>query len=266
MGRTKECQAAAAALLVAVASLSGCSSPKRPGEVHGHLIQPASQQGPFCVQHTFGDVKSGGVQHSVTPSASEPIAFAADDHPADAGKLLVLDHQLDALPLEIARIQRGMVKRFTGRLIKDGVTAWSALDLDRLVAISVERRVFDFRTHQSRPVADPVFRRIEPLSFARKWSDSQRTEVEVVNVFPITLVEAQLFVCAANPAWADKNSLADVEDETDSLSDGVTDVFLLDHRVTQGLTYTYGKPIDMTENLAGIMGSIWQHAPRGPQW
>ena len=263
MGRTKECQAALAALLVA-AALSGCGSNPRPGEVHGRLVQPPTQQGPLCGQHPFGDVKSGGVQHAVAPSASEPIAFASDDHPADASKLLVLDHPLDPLPLEIARIRRGMVKRFTGRFIKDGVMAWSALDLDRLVAVSVERRVFDLRTHQSRPVADPVFTRIEHLSFARKWTDSQRTEIEVVNVFPIGILEAQLFVCAANPVWADKNPLA--EDETDDMADGVTDVFLLDHRVTQGLTYTYDKPIDMTENLAGIMGSIWQHAPRGPEW
>jgi len=260
---SKECQAALAALLVA-AALSGCGSNPRAGEVHGHLVQPPTQQGPLCGQHPFGDVKGGVVQHAVAPSASEPIAFASDDHPADASKLLVLDHSLDPLPLEIARIRRGMVKRFTGRFIKDGITAWSALDLDRLVAVSVERRVFDFRTHQSRAVADPVFTRIEHLSFARKWTDSQRTEIEVVNVFPISIVEAQLFVCAANPVWADKNPLA--EDETDDMADGVTDVFLLDHRVTQGLTYTYDKPIDMTESLAGIMGSIWQHAPRGPEW
>jgi hypothetical protein len=209
-------------------------------------------------------VKSGEVQHAVTPSASEPIAFAADDHPSDAGKLLVLDHELDQLPPEIARIRRGMVKRFTGKFIKDGLTGWSALDLDRLVAVSVERRVFDFRSHQSRPVVDPLFAQREQLSFARKWSDAQRTEVEVVKVFPLTMLEAQLFVCAANPQWADKNPLGD--DEGGDLTDGVTDVFLLDHRVTQGLTYTYNKPIDMSENLANILGSIWQHAPRGPEW
>jgi hypothetical protein len=264
MDRTERCRAAVAALLVATASLSGCASTARPGEVHGHLVQPPTNDGPFCGQHPFGDVKGGGIQHSVAPSASEPVAFASDDRPSDAGKLLVLDHPLDPLPREIARIRRGMVKRFTGRFIKDGLTGWSALDLERLVAVSVERRVFDFRTHQSRPVSDPVFGQREELSFARKWTDGQRTEVEVVKVFPITLVEAQLFVCAANPVWADKNLLA--EDETDDLSDGVMDVFLLDHRVTQGLAYTYSKPIDMTENLAGILGSIWQHEPRGPAW
>jgi hypothetical protein len=142
--------------------------------------------------------------------------------------------------------------------------AWSALDLERLVAVSVERRVFDFRTHQSRPVSDPVFSRVEQLSFARKWSNGQRTEVEVVKVFPISLVEAQLFVCAANPSWADKNPLSD--EAPDEMAEGVVDVFLLDRRQAQGVVYRYDKPIDMSENLAIVLGSVWQHAPQGPSW
>ena len=89
--------------------------------------------------------------------------------------------------------------------------------------------------------------------------------MEVVKVFPITVVEAQLFVCAANPVWADKSPLPE-DDGTDEMSPGVTDVFLLDRRQAQDLAYKYIKPIDMSENLAGILGSIWAHAPRGPQW
>jgi hypothetical protein len=265
MDRTKVIHAALAALLCATALLSGCSSsPQRPGEKKGRLIQPPTTEGPFCAQHPFGEVKSGDIQHSMTQSSTEPMAIASDDHPSDAGKLLVLSHPLDPLPLEISRIRRGAVKRFTGKYIKDGVTAWSAVDLERLVAVSIERRVFDFRTHQSRPVPDPVFSEVEHLDFARKWSDSERTEVEVVKVFPITLVEAQLFVCAANPAWADKSPLGEVD--ADEMSDGVTDVFLLDRRTAQDLSYKYIKPIDMTENLASVLGSIWSHAPRGPAW
>jgi hypothetical protein len=264
MDRTKVVRAALAAFLAATALLSGCSSPQRPGEKKGHLIQPPTTEGPFCAQHPFGDVKSGDVQHSMAQSSTEPVAIASDDHPSDAGKLLVLNHPLEPLPLEVARIRRGMVKRFTGKVIKDGVTAWSAIDLERLVAVSVERHVFDYRTHQSRQVVDPIFSQVEHLDFARKWSDGQRTEVEVVKVFPITLVEAQLFVCAANPAWADKSPAG--VDDTDDLSDGITDVFLLDRRQAQDLTYKYIKPIDMTENLAGVLGSIWAHAPRGPAW
>lgn len=264
MGRIKVAHGVAAAATVVLATLCGCHAPQRPGEAHGHLIQPATTQGPFCQQHPFGEIKSGDVQHTVTPLASEPVAMASDDHPSDAGKLRVLEHPLEPLPVEIARIRRGVVKRFTGKFIRDGEVAWSAVDLERLIAVSVERRVFDFRTHQSRPVADPVFSQVEQLSFARKWSDGQRTEVEVIKVFPITLVEAQLFVCAANPSWADKNPLSD--DETDEMSEGVVDVFLLDRRQAQDLVYKYTKPIDMNNNLAIVLASIWQHAPRGPSW
>ena len=87
---------------------------------------------------------------------------------------------------------------------------------------------------------------------------------EVIKVFPVTLVEAQLVVCAANPSWADKNPLA--EDEPDAMAQGVVDAFLLDRRETQGVVYKYDKPIDMSENMAIILGSVWQHAPRGPSW
>lgn len=265
MDRIKGGHAALAAVLFVSAFSSGCSSPQRPGEIHGRVVQPPATEGPFCERHPFGEVKRGPVQRSVAQASTESVAIASDDHPSDAGKLIVLDHPLEPLPLEVARIRRGILKGFTGKFIKDGVIAWSAIDLERLVAVSVERRIFDFRTHQSRPVPDPLFSRVEQLSFARKWSDSQRTELEVVKVFPIALVEAQLFVCAANPAWADKSPPSEDAD-ADELSDGVTDVILLDHRQAQGLSYKYIKPIDLTENLAGILGSIWQRAPREPAW
>jgi hypothetical protein len=245
-------------------SLAGCVSQPQPGMEHGHLIQPKTTQGPFCEHHPFGEIKAGNVESLTELRAAEPIPFAADDHPYDAGKLIVLNHRLDALPPEVARIQRGIIKRFTGKFIRDGETGWSALDLERLVAVSIERRVFDIRAHQSRPVADPVFTRTEQLSFARKWTDGQRVEVEVIKVFPITLPEAELFVCAANPLWADKKPLP--ESEEDAMSPGVTDVFLLDYRLAQGVAYKYSKAVILSANLANILGGIWQHAPQGPDW
>jgi hypothetical protein len=111
-----------------------------------------------------------------------------------------------------------------------------------------------------------VFTQVEQLSFARKWTDGQRTEVEVVEVFPITLIEAQLLVCAANPVWADKKPLPEEEDPSGDMSDGTTDVFLLDRREQQDVTYKYTKTIVMSEGLAVVLGGIWQHAPQGPTW
>jgi hypothetical protein len=245
--------------------LAGCSSPPQPGMEHGHLIQPKTTEGPFCDHHPYGELKGGDVRSVTELKASEPIPFAADDHPYDAGKLLVLNHPLDTLPPEVARIRRGLVKRFTGQFTRDGVYAWSALDLERLVAVAVERRVFDIRAHQSREVADPVFTRIEQLVFARKWTDGQRVEVEVVKVFPISMVEAEVFVCAANPLWADKKPLPELDDSAE-ISDGLTDVFLLDRRQSQDVAYKYSKTVYLNGNLGNILGGIWQHAPQGPDW
>ncbi|HZO23599.1 MAG TPA: hypothetical protein VFB37_13940 [Steroidobacteraceae bacterium] len=266
MGSVKAaCAAVAAAALISMAS--GCASTDEPGVQHGHLVQPPTTEGPFCgAQHPFGEIKGGEVERAVTLKSAEPMAIAADDHPSDAGKLLVLNHPLDPLPPEVARIRRGIVKRFTGKFIRDGQMSWSGLDLERLVAVSVERRVFDLRAHQSREVPDPVFTQTAQLSFARKWTDGQRTEVEVVEVFPITLVEAQFFVCAANPLWADKKPLPEVEDVSGDLSDGTTDVFLLDRRQQQDVTYRYTKTVYMSPNLAAVLDGIWQHAPKGPTW
>lgn len=256
---------AAPVILVATA-LSGCASTSAPAAPSGRVAQPATVEGPFCGRHPFGESKGGEVQRAVTLKSAEPMPIAADDHPSDAGKLLVLDHPLDPLAPEIARIRRGIVKRFTGKFIKDGVIAWSGLDLERLVAVSVERRVFDIRAHMSRAVPDPVFRQTEQLVFARKWTDGQRVEVEVVQVFPITLAEAQLFVCAANPIWADKKPLLNEEDPNGEMSAGVTDVFLLDRRDEKDVSYKYSKTIYMTPDVAAVLGGIWQHAPQGPTW
>lgn len=264
MGRTKASQLTLATCLTIISALSGCSSPPTPGMEHGHFIQPPTTEGPFCERHPFGEVKRGEIQHTTERTASEPVPIASDDHPSDASKLLVLNHPLDPLPIEVARVRRGVVKRFTGRFIRDGEIGWAAIDLERLIAVSVERRVFDLRAHQSRAVPDPVFSQIEQLSFARKWTDGKRTEVEVVKVFPITMPEAQLVVCASNPLWADKGPLPD--EDTTEMTDGIIDVFLLDRRQAQDLSYKYTKPIYLSESLANILGGIWEHAPQGPAW
>lgn len=264
MGRTKASQLTLATCLTTIAALSGCSSTPTPGMEHGRLIQPQTTEGPFCERHSFGEVKRGEIQHTAERTANEPVPIASDDHPSDASKVLILNHPLDPLPIEIARIRRGVVKRFTGKFLREGEVGWAGIDLERLVAVSVERRVYDLRAHLSRPVADPVFSQIEQLSFARKWTDGRRVEVEVVKVAPITLPEAQLVVCASNPLWADKAPLPD--EETTDMSDGIIDVFLLDHRQAQDLSYKYTKSIYLSESLANILGGIWAHEPQGPAW
>jgi hypothetical protein len=265
MDRSKTWRAPLAAALL-LSLLSGCSSTSESGKRHGYVLQPGSAQGPFCEHSPFGEHKRGDVEKTVAIKADEPLAIGLDDRLSEAGKLLFLNHPLDSAPPEITRIRRGLVNRFTGKFIKDGLYTWSAVDLDRLMAVYVERRVFDLRAHQSRAVSDPVFTHIEQLSFARKWSDRQRTELEVIDVFPIALGEAQSFVCEANRIWVDKRPLPEEEDVSGQMSDGAADVFLLDYRQQQGVSYKFRKTVEMTETMANIFAAMWQHAPQGPSW
>jgi len=48
MSRIKGAHAALAVVLFIIVSVSGCSSPQWPGEKGGHVIQPATAEGPFC--------------------------------------------------------------------------------------------------------------------------------------------------------------------------------------------------------------------------
>src|SRR2546421_410440 len=74
-------------------------------------------------------------------------------------------HPVESLPPEVARVRRVLVKRFTGKFTRDGVFAWTAIDLERLVAVSIERRVFDPRAHHSLVFSnDTATPEIHPLS------------------------------------------------------------------------------------------------------
>jgi hypothetical protein len=208
-------------------------------------------------------VKNGAVEKSRVAPGVESVT-AGDAGASNAGKILLQTQPLETLPPEIARIQRGMVKRFVGKFINDGQMSWSGVDLDRLMAVTVERRVFDRGAHQPRPVPDPRLSAQGDSTFARKWSDAERTEVEVVSTFPINPAEAVAFVCAANPEWADKNPLP--ADDSDAISEGATDFFLLDQRQDQEFSYRYSKPVQLGEALAIVLGQIWVRAPGPPVW
>jgi hypothetical protein len=261
MGGNKAVCAALASLLFVTRFLYGCAG--TPAHPPGSKGAPPSRKEPICAHHSYGDVKNGAVEKSRVAPGAESIT-AGDAKASDAGKILVQTQPLEALPPEIARIQRGMVKRFVGKFINDGQMSWSGVDLDRLMAVTVERRVFDRRAHQPRPVSDPRLSAQDESTFARKWSDAERTEVEVVSTFPINPAEALAFVCAANSEWADKNPLPN--DDSDAMADGATDFFLLDQRQDQDFPYRYTKSVELGEALAILLGQIWARAPGPPEW
>lgn len=268
MSESRPICVALASLLCLTIVLSGCAeSPgKQPGPTSTRGTQVSTDEEVLCSRHAYGEVKYGVVDRSAktTGAEMEIAASAATSDPAAAGKILVQTQPLAALPPEIERIQRGLVKRFVGKFVKDGLLTWSGIDLDRRVAVAIERRVFDTRAHQPRQVSDPQFTRRGEPTFARKWSQAGRTEVEVVSIFPINLVEARAFVCAANPVWAEKGPLP--AEDADEMAEGETDFFLIDRRREQDVSYRYTKTVGLGEGLAIVLGLIWQHAPVGPAW
>ncbi|MDB6045601.1 MAG: hypothetical protein JWM63_4152 [Gammaproteobacteria bacterium] len=266
MGESRALCVALASLIFFTNFLGGCagSPEKRPASTGAREAPASTDMELSCSHHPYGEVKNGTVSKSAIATDAESAATAAGADVSDAGKILLQNRPLDPLPPEIARIQTGMVKRFVGKFVNDGLLTWSGVDLDRRVAIAIERRVFDRGAHRPRQVSDPQFSRQRGSTFARKWSEAGRTEVEVVSIFPISPVEAQAFVCAANPAWASKGALPD--EDPDEMADGDTDFFLLDRHPEQGVSYRYTKTIALGEGLAVVLGLIWQHAPAGPAW
>jgi hypothetical protein len=266
MGESRPVCVALIASLFFGTLLSGCADHpgKLPAPAGARDARSSTDLQIACSRHAYGEVKNGLVEKSQLAADVPSPAAATGGNVAVAGRVLVQSQPLDALPPEIARIQRGLVKRFVGKFVKDGMQSWSGVDLDRLLAVSVERRVFDRRAHLPRPVADPEFPPREQSAFARKWSEPERTEVEVVSSFPISLAEAQAFVCAANREWAAKGPIPD--EDPDDLAHGATDFFLLDRRREQDVSYRYAKVLLPGQDLAVALGTIWQHAPASPAW
>lgn len=104
-------------------------------------------------------------------------------------------------PPEIERVARGFVVHWVGGFINDGYETWSAIDLDRGLVVSIDRRVYDKRAIQTQPFGDPVFSPNDPYSYARKWTSQDRTEAEVVSISELEPDDARAFVCLANAEW-----------------------------------------------------------------
>ena len=150
-------------------------------------------------------------------------------------------------PPEIERIRRGYVTHFMGAFINDGLESWQGIDLDRSLVISVARRIADRRADPSRSVTDPQFpSESRGHIFARKFSSPERVELEVVSTLAIDMFDLEAFVCVANAAWA-----APVG-ESQMISDGFRDAWLLDQQLKDGAMMTHRKPIYSSAPFDGI--------------
>src|SRR2546421_349183 len=191
---------------------------------------------------------------------------SADTDDIDSDEIDSKDERIlqEAAPLpeppEIARVQRGLVSRFVGLFINDGLEGWSAIDLDRSMLISVQRRIYDVRAKRSHPFADPKFPAERHLghSFARKFSSKERIELEVVSTVGIDPQAMQAFICVANASWA-------AATEVPAISDGSQDTVLLDVESNGGKTTYFSKSVSFGGPLGFVFEAMAKYLP-APSW
>jgi len=195
-------------LLLSTVFLSACAN-----------NQPASAVSlaePHCGNSGYGTTKVGA--REVASPASISVVPVGD---FGSDGILIMDHPL-GVPPEIARVRRGITSQFVGAFINDGLENWDAVDLDRKVTISVQRRIFDKRAEFTKQFGDPVFpdfalKSMPRFIFGRKWASDQRTEEEVVVIEPLTSAAAEAVVCTANAVWT-KSISTIIPMPTDALS------------------------------------------------
>jgi hypothetical protein len=199
-----------------------------------------------CFNQAYATSKSNDSASEVGAIAD---AASGDDLPQNDGRTLQRAQPL-GLPPEISRVQRGYVSHFTGSLRNNGLESWTAVDLDRGMVVSVQRRVYDQRVKQSRAVSDPKFNMhgASGRSFARRYVGDGRTEVEAVATEALDKLTIEAFTCVANAAWA-----APALEKQFNPTDGTEEAYLKDMRIDDGRTTTYAKRIPAITALDGTL-------------
>ena len=218
-------------------------------------VQPP--EGQRCFDRDYAHEKK-----DASAAAGAAVTGVADQDDSDSKDGLTLQESAPLPePPEIARVQRGLVRHFIGEFTNDGLESWSAIDLDRNTLISVQRRVYDARARLSRPFADPKFpaERHVGHSFARKFSSTARTELEVVSTVRVDPPALQAFICVANASWAAAAA------KMAEISDGSQDTRLLDRESNGGKTTYFSKSVSFTGPLGFMFGAMAKYLPV-PSW
>lgn len=190
------------------------------------------------------------------------VARPADKDDSDSEDGLVLQESAPLPePPEITRVQRGLVSHFIGEFTNDGLESWSAIDLDRNTLISVQRRIYDVRARRSHPFSDPKLpaERHAGHIFARKFSSTGRTELEVVSTVRVDPQAMQAFICVANASWAAPAA------KMPEISDGSQDTRLLDRESMGGKSTYFSKSVSFTGPLGFVFGAMAKYLP-APSW
>lgn len=184
-------------LILAGLSLAACSNGPSAGPTSSARLADLIST-PHCGADPYGAKK--------TDARVGTLPMAPPQDPIDyrAGVILIVDHPLGE-PREIASVRRGLTFYFAGAFVNDGLKSWQAVDLEKKIVISVQRRIFDKRAH-TRSFGDPTFpayvsNMTPPPIYARKWSDAQRTEEEVITINNLMPDAEEAILCISNLAW-----------------------------------------------------------------
>jgi TonB family protein len=228
-----------------------------------NLSQAQGSITPSCYGTPYGAQKA----HSRKPS-EVPVSDRAGppDLPlAPVGGVVKDRMRTQAMPLEspppeIARIKRGYISSFIGGFINDGLASWGGIDLDRMEIVSVQRQIYDRRATLTKPFIDPTFQPWDHRSFGRKWSDKDRTEMEVVLIGDLSGPDVNAFVCVANKIWErDEPSVDEIPSQSDTLS---SSNYLIDTTVVAGKTLQSGATVLPQGPLEAVIKAIGASVPQ----
>jgi len=122
-----------------------------------------------------------------------------------------------ATPPEVARITRGYRSGFVSAHPGANPSAvWFGIDLDRGTAYLVRRYSFE---GPSASISAEEFLRLGGLSWARKWTEGSRVQLDVVRYLPANVGATNFgsFICSANALWASAGPFKAKSAYTDAL-------------------------------------------------
>jgi hypothetical protein len=171
---------------------------------------------------------------------------------SNADRIQRQDKQLASLPPELSRIRRGALEWWLGAFINDGLSGYSGIDLDRKLAVNIERRTRAARAAAPLAIAALSFAEYDPTTFARAFSSEQFEQMEVVSTRRLDDAQLAAFVCIANEVWkiAPKPTQVPRMMPTDML--GASNL-LRDQATVRGKWFTFEKSFERGGPLSVVL-------------
>jgi hypothetical protein len=165
-----------------------------------------------CYGTPFGANKVGASAVKIQPKASSNQAN--DERP---GAIVDGVQPVPGNPPEVERITRGYKSGFVSAHPGANPSAvWFGIDLNRGAAYLVRR--FSFEGPDASKSAEE-FLRLKGLSWARKWKEGSRIQLDVVRYLPANVGATNFggFICSANALWVSSGPFKAKSAYTDAL-------------------------------------------------